>query len=614
VVAEAGEGELRVGELREHLLKRLPDYMVPAQFVMLEQLPLTANGKVDRKALPAPEESARVTGEGYVAPRTPVEEVLAAIWSEVLGLERVGVRDNFFELGGHSLLATQVVSRVRQSFGVEVTLRSLFERPTVAGWSASVQAAREAAEGLKVPPIVSIPRDGLMPVAYGQRSIWIYHQLQPESTLNIQALAVRVRGVLDIPALELALVEIVRRHEILRSGFVSQDGEPAFLISQLKTLELVRIDVRRSGEEERELKRLVTEEIETRFDLTSPPLIRAKLICLGEDDHALLLTIHHIISDGWTLGILQRELSILYRAFSAGEPSPLKELPVQYADYCSWQRQWLTGEVLDEQLAYWKRQLGEKQDVLVLPTDHPRPEDSGWGRDYEAGGVSFALDLELSERLRVLSRRGNASLFMTLLAAYQALLAHHAGRDEIAVGTPIAGRNRGETEGLIGLFFNQLTLKTSLAGDPTFSELIGRVREVTLGAYAHQDLPMNMIVSTLYPEGSTSYMLPYQVKFKFENDWEEALQGAFELPGLDLSYIDSGQEELTTKFDMTLSMSEGPNGLTGKWAYNAELFDRNTVRQLIDHYEGLLTDAVLDPEQRLSNLLQDKALDMRVAS
>jgi aryl carrier-like protein len=565
---------------------------------------------VDRKALPAPGRTREGSGGEYVAPRTPTEEILAGIWAGVLKVARVGVEDNFFELGGHSLLATKVVSRVRQGFGVEVPLRSLFERPTVANWAASVEAACEAAEGLKVPPVVPVAREEFMPVTYRQRSIWTYHQLRPESTVNNQAIGVRVRGAVDAGALEAALREIVRRHEILRTGFASREGEPALVVSQSTTLELVRLDARGSEDVEGELGRLAAEEAGTLFDLASPPLVRAKLVRLGEEDHALLLTIHHIVSDGWSLGILQRELSALYRAFAAGEPSPLGELPVQYADYAAWQRRWLAGEVLAEQLAYWKRQLGEEPDVLELPTDRPRPEGVGYGRDYEAKQVSFALDPELSEGLRALSRRENASLFMTLLAAYQAVLARHAGRDEIAVGTPVAGRNRGETEGLIGLFVNQLVLKTRLAGDPTFAELLGRVRDVTLGAYAHQDLPMNMIVSSLYPEGSTNFMLPFQVKFKFENDPAEELEDAFELPGLDLSYLNVRREKSTTKLDMTLTMSEGPDGLTGRWMYNAELFDHQTARRFVEHYEGLLAGAVSDPGRRLSALLHGEPCDV----
>ncbi|HEX7318159.1 MAG TPA: amino acid adenylation domain-containing protein [Pyrinomonadaceae bacterium] len=598
-------------ELREYLSERLPAYMVPTAFVMLDAMPLTANGKVDRRALPEPGSAMHELAHAYVAPRTPVEEMLCGIWAEVLGTERVGINDNFFVLGGHSLLATKVVSRVRQGFGVEVALRTLFERPTVAGWALSVEAACEAAEGLTVPPIVPVAREEFMPVAYRQRSMWFYHQLQPESTLNNQAIGIRVRGPVDVVALESSLNEIVRRHEILRTGFVSREGEPALVVNSSATLELVRVDVSVTGDVERELEQLAAEEVNRLFDLASPPLMRAKLVRLGEEDHALLITIHHIVSDGWSLEILQRELSVLYRAFAVGEPSPLRELPVQYADFAAWQRRWLAGAVLDEQLAYWKRQLGEEPDVLELPTDRPRPSDAGYGRDYEADVVSFALDPELSERVRALSRRENASLFMTLLAAYQALLAHEAGRDEIAVGTPVAGRNRGETEGVIGLFVNQLALKTRLAGDPTFGELLGRVRDVTLGAYAHQDLPFNMIVSALHPEGGDSYMLPFQVKFRYENDPAEALEGAFELPGLDLSYVSLGQEELTTKLDMTLTMSEGPDGLTGKWTYNAELFDRYTIRRFVERYEELLAGAVNDPGRRLSDLLQGEALDAR---
>ncbi|HYR09422.1 MAG TPA: amino acid adenylation domain-containing protein, partial [Longimicrobium sp.] len=423
--AEAGEqrlvayvvGGVEAAELRAHLRQSLPEYMVPAAFVFMDALPLTPNGKLDRKALPASELA--VAEEGYVAPRTPVEEVLAGIWAEVLGLERVGVEESFFDLGGHSLLATRVVSRVRAVFAVELPLRALFEGPTVAEMAVRVGEMRRA--GLPVlPPVVPAERTGPLPLSFAQERLWFLDRLEPGSTTyNIPA-AWRLGGALDVAALERSLSEIVRRHEALRTVFAEVDGSAVQVVAPFGGFALPVEDLSGLGEADREaaVRRRAREEARRAFDLSAGPLFRATLLRLGAEDHVLLLSMHHIVSDGWSMGVLFRELSALYAAYLAGRESPLPELPVQYADYAAWQRAQLEGEVLDRQLSYWRERLAGAPELLELPTDHPRPPV----QTYRGATVPVDLSPELLERLRALGRSEDATLFMTLLGAFQVLL------------------------------------------------------------------------------------------------------------------------------------------------------------------------------------------------
>ncbi|HEX2081287.1 MAG TPA: condensation domain-containing protein, partial [Longimicrobium sp.] len=471
-------------DLRELGRERLPEHMVPAAYVYLEALPLTPNGKVDRKALPAPELAS--AEDRYVAPRTPTEEVLAGIWAEVLRLERVGVEENFFEAGGHSLLATRVVSRIREVFAVELPLRALFEGPTVAELAVRVEEMRRA--GVPVlPPVVPVERTGALPLSFAQERLWFIDRLEPESAAyNIPA-ALRLAGALDEAALERALGEIVRRHESLRTAFAEVDGSPVQVISPFGGFALPVEDLSDLSEADREaaVGRRAGEEARRAFDLSAGPLFRAALLRLGEEDHVLLLSMHHVVSDGWSMGVLFRELSALYAAYREGRESPLPELAVQYADYAVWQREQLGGEVLERQLSYWRERLADAPALLELPTDRPRPAV----QTYRGATVPFEISLELLERLQRLGRSEGATLFMTLLGAFQALLGRYAGSEDVVVGSPIAGRTRGEVEELIGFFVNTLVLRTDLSGNPSFREVLRRVREATLGAYEHQEVP-----------------------------------------------------------------------------------------------------------------------------
>ncbi|HYH82332.1 MAG TPA: condensation domain-containing protein, partial [Longimicrobium sp.] len=510
VVAEAG-AEVPVPPLRAHLSRRLPDYMVPGAFVALDALPLTPNGKVDRRALPAPE---RVAAQhAYVAPRTATEEVLAEIWSVVLGVERVGVHDGFFDLGGHSLLATRLVSRVRAAFHVELPLRAVFEAQTVAELAPRVEALRGMAA--EAPPVVPVPRDGALPLSFAQQRLWFIDRLEPESAAYNLPVALRLRGELEPAGLAWALAEVVRRHEVLRTTFgIDAEGEPVQVVHDPAPARLPIVDLSGLGEAEREawVERLSNEEAARPFDLARDPVLRCALLRLGEADAVVLFTLHHIASDGWSMEILQREVTALYDAWARGEDAGLPELAVQYADYAVWQRRWLEGEVLERQVAYWRNRLGGAPAVLELPLDHPRTAATG-GRGASRG---FSLSPELSRAVRELGRREGATLYMTLLAAWQALLARYGAGDDVVVGTPVAGRTRLETEGLIGFFVNTLVIRTGLHGDPTFQEILGRVRDGVLDAQAHQDVPFERLVDELAVARSLSQTPLFQVLFTLQ--------------------------------------------------------------------------------------------------
>ncbi|HEY3581866.1 MAG TPA: amino acid adenylation domain-containing protein, partial [Pyrinomonadaceae bacterium] len=468
--------------LRSHLKERLPDYMVPSAFVYLDALPLTSHGKVDRRALPAPHSERPALAEAFLAPRNGVEEMLVSIWSDVLGGTRVGVNDNFFELGGHSLLATQVMSRVREAFGIEIALRSLFERPTVGELAETIEERLGTEAGLppKTKQVERAVREGnTMPLSFAQQRLWFIDQLEPGNPVYNTPRGVRLRGVLDVAALEHALTTLVRRHESLRTTFRDLHGEPAQVIGNAEPFTVIVEDLSGLPEATREeaAHRLIREEALRPFDLSAGPLMRARLLRLAKDEHILLVSLHHIISDGWSMGVLVREVAALYEAYASGTESALKDLSLQYADYAVWQREWLQGEVLDQQLAYWRKQLADIPPVLELPTDRPRPNV----QTFRGAALPFNVSKELTEELRVLSRREGVTLYMTLLAALQTLLARYTGQEDIAVGTPIANRRHAEIENLIGFFVNTLVLRTDVSGNPTFHELVQCVRETALG-------------------------------------------------------------------------------------------------------------------------------------
>ncbi|MFL5358250.1 amino acid adenylation domain-containing protein, partial [Archangium sp.] len=535
------------------------------------------------------------------APRNPIEEQIAAIFRELLKLERVGLNESFFELGGHSLLATQAISRIVETLGVELPLRDIFEAPTVAGLAAIVakmtgaETSQEPAEPHEAAPrIQPVSRTEALPLSFSQQRLWFLDQLEPGSaTYNIPAV-VRMEGTLDVAALERSFNTLVRRHESLRTTFRAEESGPIQLIAPELTVSLPVMDLTHLPESARhpEMLRLAREEASRPFDLTRGPLLRTTLLRLGEREHILLLDMHHVVSDGWSLGVLIREMAALYEAFISGREAVLPELPIQYADYAAWQRGWLQGEVLEEQLAFWRRQLTGAPESLELPTDRPRPAV----QSFRGAQQPVALPRELSEALKSLAQREGVTPFMALLAAWQVLLSRYSGQDDISVGSPIAGRTRGETEGLIGFFVNTLVLRTKLEGNPTFREVLGQVRETTLGAYAHQDVPFEKLVDALQPQRSLGRTPLFQVMFILQN----APIAELALPGLALQPVPV--ENQTSRFDLTLTLEETKEGFRGTLDYSTDLFDATTVARLAGHLRRLLESIVADPRQRISAL------------
>jgi amino acid adenylation domain-containing protein len=589
-----------VSSLRSALLQTLPDYMVPTTFVILDALPLNPYGKVDRKALPEPDNLRPELENAYVPAHTPIEQTLTEIWSDVLNINSVGIDDKFLELGGNSLMAMQVITRVLKTFQVKLLPKSLFEAPTVADM-AVVIAQEQVERPMKKETLIAteppIFRRGTLDpcsVSFAQQRLWFLDQYECGSAVYNIPNAVRLNGLLDVAVLEQSLNEIVQRHEALRTTFSAVRGKPMQVITPTLPLTLALTDLQKLPKFKRqaEVRRLANQEAQCPFDLSQGPLLRASLLRLGKKDHVLLLTMHHVVSDGWSMGVLFRELSVLYEAFSAGRPSPLSELPIQYADFAVWQRQWLQGEVLEEQLDYWKKQLNEAPPLLELSTDCPRPAV----QTFRGASRSMVLTETLSEALRTLSRQEDVTLYMTILAAFQTLLYRYTDQDDIVVGSPIAGRNRSEIEGLIGFFVNTLVLRTDLSENPTFRQLLGRVRKVCLGAYAHQDLPFEKLVEELQPERNLTHSPLFQAMFAFQNIPRHEL----ELKGLRVNPLVADNE--TAKFDLTLFMEEKAQGLKGKLEYNTDLFNSPTIERMVGHFQTLLKGIVANPEQRISEI------------
>ncbi len=584
---------LTISELRSDLKKKLPDYMVPSAIVILESLPLTPNGKIDRRALPAPEPSSELL-EKYVAPRNPIEEILSLIWQQVLKVDLVGRHDNFFELGGHSLLATQLISRVRSSLKVELPLRSLFAAPTIAELSHNIQQLQQQNLELAAPPILRRADNAEIALSYAQQRLWFLDQFEPNSASYNIPFGLRLVGTLNVVALEQSLIEIIHRHEALRTNFITVDGQATQIIQTQPNWSVSVVDLKHLPliEQEVAAQTLVKQQAFEPFDLASEALIRATLIVLSQTEQWLLVCMHHVVSDGWSIGVFVEELTTIYNAYSQGQPSPLLPLPIQYTDFAIWQRQWLQGEVLQSQLSYWEKQLANAPTFLPLPTDRPRPAVQTFNGAY----LEFALSSELTQRLVQLSQKQGCTFFMTLLAAYNTLLYRYTGQTDILVGTPIANRDRTEVEGLIGFFVNTLVMRTDLSDNPTFNELLPRLREMAFGAYAHQDLPFEMLVEALQPERDLCYTPLFQVMFVLNN----APKSEIELTGLTVSELPI--ESAIAKFDLTLSMENTPNGLVGGWEYNTDLFDSSTIERMTRHFVTLLEGIVANPQERISQL------------
>jgi amino acid adenylation domain-containing protein/non-ribosomal peptide synthase protein (TIGR01720 family) len=584
-------------QLRGLVQTKLPDYMVPSAFVMLDALPLTPSGKVDRRALPAPETAA---GDAdYVQPRTSTEQLVADVWADLLQRDRVGAHDNFFDLGGHSLLATQAISRLRSTVGVSVPIPVLFNLPTVAGLAQWINDNRDNPNPDTAPPLLrAVPtNDGRrrVPQSFAQQRLWFLAQLAPGTPLYNTMATVPLAGALDLDALQRALSELVRRHESLRTSFGDADGDPIQIVAPPAPVRVSMVDLRSlpAARRQAELQRLRRAEIAQPFDLARGPLVRFSVVRLEERRQLLLVGMHHIVTDGWSTAVLQREVQALYRAFRAGKPSPLPELSLQYADFAIWQRQWLQGEVLQEQLAYWKENLAGAS-RLELPTDRPRPTVPR----YASARQPFQIEPDVASKLRSLGQQEEATLFMTLLAAFQVLLGRYSGQDDVVVGTPVANRTRAELEDLIGFFVNTLVMRTDLSGDPSFRKLLRRVRQDCLDAYAHQDLPFENLVEELSPRRDLSVQPLFQVLFVLQNAPNAAAEPAGQRAKARVA--DNVEAAGLIFFDLTLSLTETGSALSGGLHFNTDLFDPGTARRMVRHFQALLTSVADDPDRALS--------------
>ena len=563
---------------------------MPAAYVRMDMLPLTGNGKLDRKALPSPDEGA-FARPGYEPPLGETERRLAAIWADLLKLDQVGRHDNFFDLGGHSLLAVRVVSRLHRDLGAEVPLATLFTYPVLSEFARYLGTV--VTEELSPLPLAD--RSGRLPLSLAQQRLWFLAQMEGGNQAYNIPFGLRLTGGVDRAALRRALNRIVARHEALRTTFVMLDGDPVQQITpeQDSQFLLLEQDLSQAADPERALGRLVAEEGSAPFDLERGPLVRGRLLHLGGAEWALLITMHHIVSDGWSMGIFKNELSTLYSAFHDGLPDPLHPLGIQYADYAVWQRKWLAGDRLQQQAAYWKSTLSGAPALLELPADHPRP----FQQDYRGDSVGLVLDRDLTAALKQLSRRHGTTMFMTMLAAWAVLLARLSGQRDIVIGTPSANRGRTEAEGLIGFFVNTLALRLDLSGSPTVAEVLAQARAQSIAAQQQQDIPFEQVVELLQPVRSLSHAPLFQVMFAWQNNDD----GTLELSGLEQKALGTRAAPVA-KHDLTLSMGEAGDQLRGGLSYATSLFERVTVDRFAECFRTMLSGMVDDDARSIDRL------------
>ncbi len=587
------QAALKAPVVKEYLKASLPEYMVPPTIVFLGALPLSPNGKVDRNALPAPDAGTALL-ERYEAPRTTTEELLAGIWGDVLQVPRVGAGDNFFDLGGHSLLATQVMARVREVFQMEAPVRLLFETTSVAELARVLDSFRCRRPGLDAPPLVPIRREEAAPLSFAQQRLWILAQLDPEGTAYNIPIALRVTGPLNLAALEWSFHELVARHEVLRTTFQTTKAEAVQVIAASLRVPLPVIDLQHVPEQTRleAAMRLSEAEANRPFELQYGPLVRTSVIRLQPEEHVLLVSLHHIVSDAWSARILVHEMSLLYETSLHGGASTLPELPIQYADFAIWQRSWLSGDVLERELSYWRQLLGGDLPQLELPTDRPRPAVH---RTHGAT-LSSLLPGDLSAALRERSRRARATVSMLCLATFSLLLSRYSGQEDLVVGTPVGNRTRRELEPLIGFFVNTLALRINLSGNPTVDEVVARVRDVCLGAYAHQEVPFEKLVEVLQPARQLGASPIFQVMFDFQHASAEPP----EVPGLRFAPLAAVTH--TAKFDLSMTVADRGAEFEVSLEYNTDLFEPSTIGRMAAHFQSLLDAVVTRPQQRLSEL------------
>ncbi|HET9182779.1 MAG TPA: amino acid adenylation domain-containing protein [Candidatus Angelobacter sp.] len=591
-------------ELRNHLAQKLPEYMVPAAYVRMEALPLTPNGKLDRNRLLPLDENAYATS-GYEEPQGEIETTLAGIWKEVLGVERVGRQDNFFDLGGHSLLAVWMVGRLKEATGMEVELGDVFEYSRLSELADKISGSNQS----PLQPITKADRKQPLPLSYAQQRLWFLAQMKGISEAYHISFAVRLLGNLNRHALVQSLDRLVQRHEALRTTFMVVDGEPVQRIAAAEEsrFSLQEQDLRKEPDAELRIRQLADDEANTSFDLEAGPLIRGRLIRQGENEYTLLVSMHHIVSDGWSLGVLFNELSLLYGAFVRDEPNPLPELSVQYPDYAVWQRNRMRGDLLQEQTEYWKTTLAGAPTLLDLPVDHMRPAE----QEYAGAWVEVRLDEGLTSALKALSKQHGATLYMTLLAGWGALLGRLSGQQDVLIGTPSANRGKGELERLIGFFVNTLVLRVDLSGKPTVGELLERVKRQSLGAQQHQDIPFEQVVEIVQPERSLAHSPLFQVMFA----WQNAPTGALDLVGLKAAWLETATAtHRVSRFDLTVSLWEADEAIAGGVEYSTSLFEKTTIERYMGYWRRLLegmvanNDEILDCLNLLSANERDQAL------
>ena len=584
---------LYTAELQRFLRQTLPEYMIPSLFMALDTFPLTPNGKVDQRALPAPQRGVYVARTAYIAPRTATEAELERIWVNVLGVEQIGVHDNFFELGGHSLLATQVVSRVSDVFQIELPLRQLFETPTVAGMAEAIDNSLRGATNMPVVSPAHIDRAGSAPLSFSQERMWFINQLNPDNAAYNVAAALRFSGSLNHEALTRTMDELVRRHESLRTTFHIQAGSPVQVVAPVAPAVWTRFDLRNIPEAQRETEamRLMNAEAQYLFDLEHGPLARFSLIQVHDDQHLLVMNMHHSISDAWSMGVIARELVALYNAYTSGVQPQLPEPQLQYSDFAVWQREWFQGNILETQMAYWRKQLADVP-VLELPTNHPRPAV----QTYRGAHQMITLPDSLLRSLQTLSQQEGVTPFMALLAAFQVLLYRYTGQADTAIGVPIANRRWLSAEDLVGTFVNTLVMRTNLSGAPTFREVLQRVKATALEAYAHQDLPFAKLVAELQPERDLSHSPLFQVMFNVVNVPVPSIT----LLGLKTEFVDV--EYQAAQFDLTLTVTDITDLHTATFGYNTDLFDEDTIVRMMGHFVALLNGITANPDELVVEL------------
>ena len=584
-----------ISELHSFINSFLPSYMVPSSFTILSSLPRTTSGKVDRKALPEPDEIPFDINQSFIAPATPIQEILAGIWEQILKISGVGINDNFFQIGGHSLLATQVASRIRSIFKIEFDLRLMFNFPTIFELSKEIESIARI-RSFYLPPIKRMDnkKSVVIPLSYAQQRLWFLYQLAPDSPSYNVHLAFRLNGKLDVNAIKQSLFEMVKRHEILRTIFSSIDGRPIQIVEDSLIPEIIEQDLRHIQNNEREDKayNLATLLIQTPFDITKGPLFRAGLYRLNNDEFIAVLVMHHIISDGWSMGIMVEEIATLYNAYSNNKTVSLPKLPVQYGDFAYWQRQWLQSDQLDKLLTYWKKKLDSLPQLSGLPSDYPRPDMIR----YQGETENVVLPKELSDEITLIARQEDVTVFMVLLASLSIFVYQVTGNTDIVIGTDIANRNREEIEPLIGFFVNQLVLRCDLTGNPKFIELLKRIRETTLDAYANQDLPFDKLVEVLNPNRRINISPLFQLKLVFQN----APYYDIGFSGISIKPFDLNRG--TSQLDLNLRVAEIPEGLLLSAEYSIDLFKAETIKKFLKDLHFILQQAVSNANDHLNDL------------